>query len=202
MSRKFGIDISSWQAPAAINYNKLAKQIDFAILRVGYTGHGTGVSLHKDDAFEHHYAELHGRGIPLGVYWYSCANTPDKAIKEAKKCLEFIQGKELLYPVFIDVEDTHHQQPVSAKQLTDSVIAFCDTIEKAGYYVGIYSSSWWFNNEMEFARLAPMTSGWLSGVSQNQQFGKVSGNTQVEVNLMAIAAILTVTTAIKNIQLS
>ena len=44
---------------------------------------------------------------------------------------------------------------MSAKQLTDSVIAFCDTIEKTGYYVGIYSSSWWFNNEMEFARLAP-----------------------------------------------
>ena len=155
MSKKFGIDISAWQKPESINYDKLAKQIDFAILRVGYTGHGTGVSLHKDEAFDKHYAELHRRGIPLGVYWYSCANTPDKAIQEAKKCLEFIQGKELLYPVFMDVEDTYHQQPSSAITLTDSVIAFCETIENAGYYVGIYSSTWWFHNEMELNRLSP-----------------------------------------------
>ena len=50
-----GIDISTWQKPSQINYDMLAKEVDFVILRAGYTGHGTGVSLHKDDAFEKHY---------------------------------------------------------------------------------------------------------------------------------------------------
>ena len=42
-----GIDISTWQKPSQINYDQLAKEVDFVILRAGYTGHGTGVSLHK-----------------------------------------------------------------------------------------------------------------------------------------------------------
>ena len=35
MTRKFGIDISLWQTPAKIDYDKLARQIDFVILRAG-----------------------------------------------------------------------------------------------------------------------------------------------------------------------
>ena len=33
-----GIDISAHQVPSKIDYDKLSKEIDFAILRVGYTG--------------------------------------------------------------------------------------------------------------------------------------------------------------------
>ena len=90
-----GIDISTWQKPSQINYDHLAKEVDFVILRAGYTGHGTGVSLHKDDAFEKHYKAFHERGIPIGVYWYSCANTKTKGVAEAKKCLEIIKGKTI-----------------------------------------------------------------------------------------------------------
>lgn len=155
MTKKFGIDISTWQNPSDINYDLLAKEIDFAILRVGFTGYGTGESLHKDDAFERHYEELHKRDVPLGAYWYSCANTVSEGVREAKRCLEYISEKTLLYPVFIDVEDSHHQQPSSKKVLTDAVVAFCETIENAGYYVGIYSSSSWFSYEMDYGRLSP-----------------------------------------------
>ena len=100
--RTKGIDISTWQKPSQINYNQLAKEVDFVILRAGYTGRSTGVSLHKDDAFEQHYKSFLKRGIPVGVYWYSCANTKAKGIAEAKKCLEIIKGKTISYPVFID----------------------------------------------------------------------------------------------------
>ncbi len=155
MIKKFGIDISVWQKPSSINYDELAQNIDFAILRAGFTGYGTGESLYKDDAFDTHYMELHRRGIPIGAYWYSCANTKEEGIQEAKKCIEIVKDKTLLYPIFMDVEDNHHQRPTSKAILTDTVIAFCETIEQAGYYVGIYSSSSWFGTELDLERLAP-----------------------------------------------
>ena len=97
MVKKKGIDISAWQEPHTINYDVLAKEIDFAILRVGFTGHGTGESLHEDSSFQIHYEALHERGVPLGVYWYSCANPKEKGIREAQECLKLIKGIPCLY---------------------------------------------------------------------------------------------------------
>lgn len=62
-----------------IDYAKVASQIDYAILRAGFTGHGTGASLYKDKEFERHYNNLKALNVPMGAYWYSCADTPDDA---------------------------------------------------------------------------------------------------------------------------
>lgn len=185
MTKLFGVDISTYQAPSAIDYNQFAKNISFAILRAGFTGWGTGESYYKDDAFETHYRELSKRGVPLGAYWYSCANTPLEGIREAKELLKLVEGKTFEYPLIIDVEDQHHQAPTSTKVLTDTVVAFCETIEEAGYYAMIYSSTWWLNNELDLARLAPYDL-WVAqwsvsepnvrhGIWQYTSDGKVSG---------------------------
>ena len=183
--RTKGIDISTWQKPSQINYDMLAKEVGFVILRAGYTGHGTGVSLHKDDAFEKHYKAFHERGIPIGVYWYSCANTNAKGVAEAKKCLEIIKGKTISYPVFIDTEDNYHQRPSGKKAITDALVGFCETVENAGYYAGIYASSSWFQDLTELDRLAPYdfwVAQWSSkeptlrhGIWQYSSKGKLSG---------------------------
>lgn len=155
MTRKFGIDISSYQRPSEIYYDLLAQNIDFAILRAGFTGWGTGESYYKDDTFEAHYRELRKRQVPLGGYWYSCANTPLEGVNEAKELLSLVAGKDFQYPLIMDVEDQHHQAPTSMAKLTETVIAFCETIEQAGYYAMIYSSTWWLKNELDLTRLAP-----------------------------------------------
>ena len=43
MTLPFGIDISKYQDPAMINYDKIAEQVDFVILRIGFgwTASGT-----------------------------------------------------------------------------------------------------------------------------------------------------------------
>ncbi len=180
-----GIDISTWQKPSQINYDHLAKEVDFVILRAGYTGHGTGVSLHKDDAFEQHYKAFHERGIPIGVYWYSCADTKTKGIAEANKCLEIIKGKTISYPVFIDTEDNYHQRPSGKKAISDALVGFCETVESAGYYAGIYASSSWFQDLTELDRLEPYdfwVAQWSSkeptlrhGIWQYTSKGKLNG---------------------------
>lgn len=134
-----GLDISSYQN--GINFDAIKNAaINFLILRAGFTGWGTGVNYNKDNTFESFYNQAKQRGINVGAYWYSCANTREKGIAEAKFMYEnCLKGKQFEFPIYIDVEDTHHQ--VNNKRgVTDAIIGFCEYLENLGYYVGIYAS--------------------------------------------------------------
>jgi GH25 family lysozyme M1 (1,4-beta-N-acetylmuramidase) len=51
-----------------------------------------------------------------------------------------------------DIEDeTLIKLPKSV--LTENVIAFCDGLEKAGYYAALYSNPDWLTNRLDYARL-------------------------------------------------
>ena len=130
---KKGIDVSRFQGE--IKWERL--NVDFAILRAGY---GREVSQ-KDYYFERNYAECKRLGIPVGCYWYSYATTAEDARKEARACLEVIKGKQFEYPVYFDVEE--QRQIGVANELCR---AFCDEMEKAGYWVGIYSFASFLNS--------------------------------------------------------
>lgn len=57
---------------------------------------------------------------------------------DAERFLQILKGKQLEYPVYMDNE----AQPTSAKAgITEATIAFCETMENAGYFVGIYGSA-------------------------------------------------------------
>ena len=134
-----GLDISSYQN--GINFDAIKNAgINFLILRAGFTGWGTGVNYNKDSCFEDFYSKAKQRDINVGAYWYSCANTREKGIAEARYMYEnCLKGKQFEFPIYIDVEDTHHQ--VNNKRgVTDAIIGFCEYLENLGYYVGIYAS--------------------------------------------------------------
>ena len=139
MERK-GLDISSYQNGISFSAIKNSAYGEFVILRAGFTGWGTGVSYNKDQCFEGFYSNAKSYGIPVGAYWYSCANTREKGIAEANfmynNCLK---GKQFEYPIYIDVEDTHWQVNNKAG-VTAAIKGFCETLENMGYYVGIYAS--------------------------------------------------------------
>lgn len=149
-----GIDISAHQQPNLINYDLMAKEIDFAIIRASYTGYGgQGDKVYKDTHFERHYRELTSRGVPVGAYHYGCANTTTKALNEAKFFLNVIKGKTFEYPVYYDTEDTYHQAKLSKADLTSVVIAFLQKMESEDYFVGVYASYSWFYNQLDLNRL-------------------------------------------------
>ena len=134
-----GLDISSYQKD--ISFDDIKNNgIEFLILRAGFTGWGTGVNYNRDKCFEEFYNQSKLHNIPVGAYWYSCANTKEKGIAEAKFMYEnCLKGKQFEYPIYIDVEDIHHQ--VNNKRgVTDAIIGFCEYLENLGYYVGIYAS--------------------------------------------------------------
>ena len=125
---KKGIDVSKHNGN--INWNKV--NVDFAILRAGY---GNSVSQ-KDAKFEANYAGAKKAGIPIGAYWYSYAKTEADAKKEAEACLAILKGKQFEYPIYYDIEEKG-----SLAVANKIARVFCDILEKAGYYVGIYCST-------------------------------------------------------------
>ena len=129
-----GIDISKHNG--AVNWVQVkADGVQFAILRAGYGKE----AAQKDTQFEANYAGCKAQGIPCGAYWYSYATTPAEARQEAAVCLSFLQGKTFAFPIYFDIEE----QKVLAQGKTACTAiakAFLETVEKAGYFVGIYSS--------------------------------------------------------------
>lgn len=164
---KFGIDISAYQKNINLSKAK-AEGVEFAILRAGFTGWGTGVSKNKDNAFESHYSNCKSLGIPVGAYWFSCANTFEKGQAEAEymynNCLK---GKQFEYPIYIDVEDSHHQQTAGKKAVANAIKGFCEYLENKGYYVGIYANSNWFSNYIDTPSLI-MYDKWVANWGKNR----------------------------------
>ena len=140
-----GLDISSYQN--GINFNQIKDAgVQFLILRAGFTGWGTGVNYNKDSCFENFYKQAKQVGIPVGAYWYSCANNYEKGVAEAKFMYEnCLKGKQFEFPIYIDVEEDRHQK-VGKTYVTSAIKGFCETLEKLGYYVGIYANLNYFNN--------------------------------------------------------
>lgn len=130
-----GVDVSRWQG--TINWTKVKSSgVKFAILKAG----GSDDGFYTDRNFETYYKGATSAGIPVGAYYFvgpKCKDR-DSGIADANRFLEIIKGKQFAYPVYIDFE-----APSTANKAgnTDACIGFCETMEKAGYYCGIYSSA-------------------------------------------------------------
>lgn len=134
--KKLIIDVSEhndW-----INWEKVKPHIDGAILRCGYGGN----NVKQDDVcFKYNADECTRLGIPFGVYIYSYATTINGAKSEANHVLRLIEGYQLSYPVYYDLEE-----PGTQKGAVERAIVFGDIIEKAGYWCGVYANlNWWEN---------------------------------------------------------
>lgn len=135
MARLKGIDVSHWQG--TIDWNKVKKAgIEFAIIKAG----GSDDGFYTDSKWEANYKGAKAAGIPIGAYYFvgkDCV-TAAAGKADAERFLQILKGKQLEYPVYMDNE----AQPASAKAgITEATIAFCETMEDAGYFVGIYGSA-------------------------------------------------------------
>lgn len=135
MARIKGIDVSHWQG--TIDWDKVkAADIKFAIIKAG----GSDAGFYTDSKWEENYTGAKAAGIPIGSYYFvgkDCV-TADAGKADAERFIKILKGKQLEYPVYMDNE----AQPASAKAgITEATIAFCETMEAAGYFVGIYGSA-------------------------------------------------------------
>jgi len=135
-----GIDVSRWQKGfKLIN----AKNDGFTKVIVKCGGADSG--LYKDSQFDNFYNQAKELGMFLGVYYFGKAFSEAEAIKEANHCISLLQGKSVKY-VFYDVEAKMLNQ--GKTHLTNIIKAFAQTITKAGYVCGVYTSESHFNNQI------------------------------------------------------
>lgn len=127
-----GIDVSKHNG--AIDWSKAKNNIDFAIIRAGYGR----LASQKDIKFEDNYKGCQDNNIPCGAYWYSYATSVSEIQMEANVFLEVIKGKKFEYPVYLDIEE-ESQASLSTDTKSAMIKAFCDILEKAGYFAGVYS---------------------------------------------------------------
>lgn len=144
-----GIDVSSYQG--RIDWEKVKPYIDFAIIRCGF---GNDVRSQDDVYYERNAEECKRLGIPFGVYLFSYATNLDEARSEVEHTLRLIKDKKLEYPVFLDVE-ARRQMALPKEKLIEIVKYYCEEMERAGYYVGIYASLDRFRSNLDSSELDP-----------------------------------------------
>ena len=129
---KYGIDVSKHQGNIDWTKVRNSGKVEFAILRAG-------IGSSKDIKFEEYYQGAKSVGIPVGCYWYSKALTEAEARQEAETFLKTIAEKQFAYPVYLDMEESK-QFALGKAKCSAVAEAFMSTVEKAGYFVGLYMS--------------------------------------------------------------
>jgi len=177
-----GIDISHHNNDKGkIDFQKVKQSgYDFVIIKAG----GAEAGYYKDSCFEKNYADAKSASLHVGAYYFTSAfTTAEQGRKEAQKFIDIIKGKTFDFPVYADVE-RFAGNPAGA---TDATTAFCDFMEKNGYFVGIYSSDIsGFKDNLEIDRLENY-SKWVArygsspkyvknyGIWQQTETGRVDG---------------------------
>ena len=152
-----GIDVSYHQGMIDWQAVKETGLVKFAIIRAGFGRYAN----QKDPMFERNFYGAKVAEIPVGAYWYSYAMSVEEAREEAQACMQVLKGRRFEYPVYFDIEEGR-QSNLGKTVLTAICEAFCDTLEKAGYFAGVYASSYWFTNKLDHARLASKYTIWLA----------------------------------------
>lgn len=158
-----GIDVSYHQG--VIDWNKVKQAgIEFAIIRIGYGKY----DFQKDKQFENNYKNAKNNGIKVGVYHYSYAVNVDDAKKEADLVIKWLDGRQLDLPVYFDIEDKS-QASLSTNLRTEMTKSFCEKIENAGYWAGIYANKNWLETKLDMNKLNRFTV-WLAQWSSNPTY--------------------------------
>lgn len=177
-----GIDVSKWQGN--IDWSKVKSDgIDYAMIRSSY---GTE---NVDQKLAQNVKGCIQNDIPYGFYHYTYAKNVTEAKAEAEFFLNTISGYSPEYPVVLDIEENFYKQ-MSKKQVTDIIVAFTDVLEQNGYYVSLYTNTYFLNNYVDKTRITDIDI-WIScwgdfdrlvgyykgsyGMWQYSAKGKVSG---------------------------
>lgn len=123
MTYSFGVDVSKWQDPTKIDYDELAEQVDFVILRIGF-------GWAKDIYFERHYLAFTERGVRVGGYHFPLNTRLQEQADLVKQALD---GKRIEAGLWVDVEAEY--------QSRSEINAYIPLLENnMGTDVGIYTS--------------------------------------------------------------
>lgn len=143
---QIGIDVSKWQGD--IDFSKLKNAgVEFVIIRVG-SSNGIDGENFVDSKFIQNIKNANSVGIPVGVYFYSYANSVDRAVSDAKWIIEQLKDYNVDLPIAFDWENwgSFNKYELSFFGLTNMAKKFMDTVKDAGYDAMLYSSKTYLEN--------------------------------------------------------
>lgn len=129
-----GIDVSHWNG--CIDFDKVkASGVEFVIIKAG----GSDKGFYTDSKFKENYEKAKAAGLYVGAYYFAGKKFRgvEAGFADAQRFIDILKGLKFEYPVFIDIEAQENRYK---EEITDAAVAFCQEMEKAGYFVGIYAS--------------------------------------------------------------
>ena len=166
---KKGIDVSHHQG--TIDWNSVkSTDVDYVIIRCGY---GDNYTQYDDRQWFNNANACTNLEIPFGVYIYSYAASIAEAQSEAEHVLRLIEGYNLTYPIYLDMEDKT-LGALNAEMLGDIAETFCNIIQSNGYDVGIYANKNWWTTKLTDS--AFNNSSWYKWVAQYNSTCTYSGS--------------------------
>lgn len=176
--KRFGIDVSLWQK--GFNFAKAKEEgVEFVIIKASQ-------SDYKDPQFENHYANAKAVGLGVGAYHFCTATTVAQAKIEAQTCINIIKGKRFEYPIYLDFENSGNINYSSLDKATNNAIikTFCEALEAAGYWAGVYMNHNFYKNVVDGAALSKRFSFWIASWGsenpvENAKMWQFGGETNV-----------------------
>lgn len=145
LTGKKGVDLSNWQAEMTNSGILTDAGIKFAILKLS-----EGRSF-ADGRFDFFYDACKKADIAVGAYVYSHAASGEAGKAEAEFALQCLGGRTLELPLYLDMEGDILNSGKAA--LTESALAFADTVRRAGYRPGVYASLYPFRTVLNASEL-------------------------------------------------
>ena len=161
-----GIDVSHHQGN--IDYKKVKEAgVEFVFIRVG-SMKGKKGQYFLDSKFKENIEGFTKVDIPVGIYFFSYADSKKEAKKEATWVLKQIKKYKIDLPIVFDWENwqNYREYNLSFYHLTDMANAFIDKVEEKGYKGMLYSSK----NYLEKIWINPNTNIWLAHYTENTDY--------------------------------
>ncbi|MBK5253667.1 MAG: hypothetical protein JJE03_04335 [Peptostreptococcaceae bacterium] len=172
-----GIDVSAFQG-TTINWNKVKHSgVDFVMIRASYRGSSSGV-IKNDSMFLDNIKGANEAGIMTGAYFFSQAITEEEAREEAEHLIRFVSDYKITMPLVIDYEvieggrlsEAINSGELSADDITDISLAFCETVEAAGYESMVYGNIDFLVKSQDTLRLEENSLIWLANYTEQTTY--------------------------------
>lgn len=167
------LDVSRWQGRIDWDTVKASGRVHGVMLRALGSRSGTP---YIDPMFETNYSACTRLGIPVGVYYYSCAVTAPQRDAELALLHDALRGKRLQLPAAIDVEDAR-LRALTPGALSALVAGAARQLEHWGLYAMVYTYAHFADTALHMDTLAPSTSGWRTTGANARPAGTECGST-------------------------
>ena len=151
-----GIDVSEFQDD--IKWRKVKSgEADFVFIRAGFRKSDSG-ELMQDEDFERYIRGANRADMMTGAYFFSQALNEEEAVEEANYLLDLVEPYDIDLPLVIDYElfeGGRLRAKVDAGEMPNAsdyhniVVAFCNTVEAAGYEAAVYANYDMLTNYMD-----------------------------------------------------